>query len=316
MKNWKFLGCALAIMGLVGCGDDDGTDPTPGTDAGMNMMTDSGPPAAVDCNLDSIPDSDGRMGACCFRKENGADSDSPEFRISALALTSPATLANQLVGAVLNGAINEERFNWLIRVGIDGTTANIQTGYGAREDDASFSFTMDGAPPAGGDPARWNPINIAASIDGEAISADPQTGSFAVPVLNDDGGLLLELPLNALQVEMATMSAERSCIGGVTRRRDNFTFDTTQGVLNTYILVEDTVDSRLEAPPINSRLCNFIGRVEGDEPCTDTPRSEWDVPPDALCEDGACSDSCDPMTDCNAWHITGGFAAHGVEIAD
>jgi len=29
-------------------------------------------------------------------------------------------------------------------------------------------------------------------------------------------------------------------------------------------------------------------------------------------DDGAC----DPASDCNAWRVSGGFAAHGVEITD
>lgn len=317
MKRLHWLVVCAALSGLIACGDDDGggTDSgTPGTDGGGEdageTMVD--PPECP--SGDNIPDEEGLMGACCYRVSNADRLANPEFRVSALRITEPTSLSSALVRGALNDAIDEERFNWLIRVGgaeMDGAIT-VETGYGERNMDATFAFTMGGAP-APGDPDRWNPLTADATLAGETITADALSGAFTVPIFEDDlETLSLELPLQAFELQMANMSEDRSCIG----LRDGRVYQTSEGTIRTYITIADAMAGRVVIPPIDTTLCNFVaGMAASSDPCTDTPRADWPVPPNALCEDGVCTETCD-VADCNAWRIAGGFGAHGVEIAD
>ena len=326
MKRFQWLVVGLALTGLaVGCGDDDG-----GTDSGT---ADSG---TADASMDAamelcestpatmppecpsgmgIPDEEGLMGACCYRASNASRPDAPEFRVSALRIREPATLSASLVRSALTTALDEERFNWLIRItGADSDgDVTIETGFGQRNADATFSFASGGAP-APGDPNRWNPLSVTGTISGETITAPPIAETFTVPILDAEGtSVVLELPLRSFELECSVMSDDRSCIG----ERDGRVYQTNHGHLKTYVTVADAMMGRVEIPPIMASLCNFIaGMTSNTGACTDVPQADWPTPPNARCEGGSCSESCDPATDCNAWRISGGFAAHGVEITD
>ncbi len=312
--HWLVVGMALAGL-VVGCGDDDGggTDSGPETDGGD--MVDTGGETAMCPSGMSIPDPEGLMGACCARMSNEGRTDAPEFRVSGLRILEPATLSAGLVRSALQDALDEERFNWLIRVGNAGADGDvmIETGFGSRNADATYAFAS-GAAPAPGDPNRWDPLTVTGTLAGEGLSAPAITDTFTVPILEDDGvAVVLELPLQAFELVSATMSESRTCIG----LRNGSVYGTDDGSLQTYITVEDAMAGNVELPPINTSLCNFIAGMASEMgPCTDIAQGEWPVPPNALCTDGTCTDTCDPASDCNAWRVSGGFSAHGVEITD
>lgn len=315
--QWLFACLAVAGLGLGGCGDDDTTTPEDGGGGGTDAEVDGGgmaegcpPPMAPNCG-----DMGGQMGACCYRTSNADRQATPDYRMANLRLMEPRSLSNAIILNILNGAIEDERFNWLIRVtGADADGAvTITTGFGRGNADGTFSFANGDADPPG-DPDRWNPQMIDGTLAGETITTGTLADIFAVPVVNDDGGVILELPLRGFRVIGATMSEERSCIGN----RSGNAYCGRDGMVETFIAVEDA-DGIVDQPPVLASLCNLLAGDlgAGEEDCNERPRSEWSVPPNALCDGGNCTTgACDPLTDCNAWRVVGGFAAHGVTIAD
>ena len=324
--HWLVVGMALAGL-VVGCGDDDGGPADSATDTPMvdTGTVDSGPGGMCDntpamnaamCPSGmAIPDPGGLMGVCCARMSNEGRTDAPEFRVSGLRILEPTTLSAGLVRSALQDALDEERFNWLIRIsGADADgDVTIETGFGSRNAGATYSFAS-GSAPAPGDPNRWDPQTITGTLTGEEIIAPAITNTFTVPILEDDGvAVVLELPLQAFELNCAAMTENRTCIG----QRNGTVYQTEHGSLQTYITVADAMMGMVELPPINTSLCNFIAGMASEMgPCTDIAQGEWPVPPNALCTGGTCSDTCDPASDCNAWRVSGGFSAHGVEITD
>lgn len=311
--GWLAVTCALAGVALVGCGDDDGDDTTTGGD--MGPAGDMGPPEAVACPADA-PNPDELMSPCCFRVSNADRPDNPEFRVTNLQISEPEGTA-LTSGAVLNIlalAVEEERFNWLMRATVSGTDVTVETGYGEWDGATSTYNFVDGAAPAPGDPNRWNPITIEGTLSGDTFSAPPVPGSFTVPIFDESGeNLDLELPLNSFEVISATFSEDRTCIG--TRVSDGAGYRNyeTAGDVRTYITVADAEISNVTQ--LGTTLCNLISGSD----CEADATADWRNTPNALCDsEGNCTAGCDyaATMDCNAWEIRGQFAAAGVEIAD
>jgi hypothetical protein len=307
----------LALAGLAGCGDDDDTT------VDMGDGSDSGPVEAV-C-FSGAPNPDELTLPCCYRESNADRPDQPEFRVTNLQIDSPPALSNRAVLMILAGAVEDERFNWLLQATVDGTDVTVQTGYGEYDETTSVYNFVDGVAPTdgGGDPDRWNPITIEGTLDGDTFTAPPVAGSFTVPIFSETGDELdLELPLNSFEVISATFSEDRTCIGERTATRDTFgpTTYATAGDVRTYITRADAEISFVTQ--LNTTLCNLISggtcTCPADNPdCVVEPPAEWNTPPTAQCDaDGVCV-ACDFDTEgdtCNAWEILGSFAAAGVEI--
>jgi hypothetical protein len=324
MKKLFLVPLALTLM--ASCGDDS-----------MPMMdaaADTGTPMA------SCPVMGEQMGPCCYYKSNADTLDMPEMRVAGVQITTPPSLATIIVTTLLVDALDRELFNWLISTEISGTDATLTTGYGVKNADGTFSFTM-GTAPGPGAPDRWDPKVIMGSIAGDTVSAPVLDETLTVPVLDEDGtSVTLELPLRDMTIEMATLTEERSCIGN---RLPGGRWTSDEGLLTAFITVEDADAGVLDVPDagINQSLCTFIanmpatsgscadmtecpmgyactdGTCERPMNCVDVPQSEdaWAAKPDSLCEAGGCSQGgCDPATTCNAWFISAGFAAQGVEI--
>lgn len=309
MKRAQWLWLAISVSGVAfaGCGDDDGPTPDSGTDSGGD--TDGG---MVECALE------GQTGPCCYRQSNESQLADPELRIAFLALEQPPVLASPIIANILNEAVREERFNWLIRLedaAADGAVT-ITTGYGRKSPTNTFGFAMGDADMPG-DPNRWDPQSIAGTLAGESVSTEPLAEVFTVPVQDDDGSVILELPLRGFRLVNATLSEQRSCIG----RAVNATrFDATSGEVETYITVEDAKAGEVNAGGITASLCNILRGALGDglNDCDATPRAEWATPPNSTCDEaGACTfgGGCTAET-CNAWQVVGGFAAQGVDITN
>jgi hypothetical protein len=287
-------------------------------------MTDGGPPPAdggpivVNCPT-TAPMREEMMGACCFRTSNADRLDMPELRLAGVRITAPGSLSSPIVAGLLSAAFDAELFNWLLRFEVTGTDVTVTTGYGQRNADGTFSFTM-GAAPAPGPTDRWDPVTAMGTIAGETITVPALNGTITTPVFQEDGTTLqLELPIRNLELEMATLTAERSCIG----RRAASGYVTSDGALSGYITVEDADAGMLMVgETVNTTLCMFTAGLTGDEfmgmTCADVSRDMWPMAnrPDSLCDGTGCTQgSCDPATDCNAWRIEAGFAAQGVTVS-
>jgi hypothetical protein len=271
-----------------------------GTDAGPSNPC---PPGA--------PDRDELMGACCYRVTNSTRQDAPELRLASLDITSPSSLDNVIVAGLLTPALDEERFNWLVRLAITGTDVSAEMGYGHRNPDGSFTFLNGEAP--GTDPNRWDPVTIAGSLDGENVTAPAIDGAMVLPVFDSEGNPTLELPLSNLALEKMVLSEDRSCVGA----RTGSVYNSMDGQVSGFIRVTDA--QGIPITELSTTLCNFVAKLGEGEDCGATAQASWMVKPDSICDTTTCSTgtgACDPDSDCNAWQIQAGFAAQGVEITD
>lgn len=305
IRKLSWLVVCGALAG-AGCGDDDGGTPDSGgggADGGDGVSCPSGAPMREQM-----------MGECCYRIANdGERANAPEFRLAALDLQSPESVSGLLIAGLLRSGLDEETFNWIMKLEITDSTVAVTTGYGQRNPaDNSFSFAMGSAP--GPEPAdRWDPITVPGTISGDVVTTEPVMEPFTVPVFDPDGMMVTtEFPLHQLELTMATLSAERSCVGA----RQGNVYTTDSGSLQAFITVEDAKVTPVMAGPIDTSLCMLLINMQSDPgTCDDIPRAEWPVPPDSLCDASGCTTGgCDPASDCNAWLVTSGFAAQAVEI--
>lgn len=308
--SW-LLTAALLGGSALGCGDDDGTmtetDAGSGDDGGGTVTPDN-------CPADA-PDRDQMQGTCCYRVSNADRQEMPEYRLSGLKILSPTSLSNAVVRGLLTSALDEERFNWIFRGNVTGTDVAIETGYGERNADGTFSFVM-GTAPAPGEATRWDPITLMGTLGSdEVITSEPFDGALTVPVFDTDGETLTaEFPLRALELNMVQLTEERSCIG----ERRASSYSTDDALLTSYVTVEDAKGvSIVVGDTLNTTLCMFAAGMSSESgTCDDTPQADWAVPPDSMCDASGCTmGGCDAST-CNAWQITGEFSAHAVEITD
>lgn len=314
MKRLNWLVICLAFAGFA-CGDDDtmvADTGGGGTDTGTTEDTggeDMGTPT-FDCP-DDAPNLDTLMGACCSSASNADKQDAPEFRISGLNIESPASLSNVIIAGQLQAALDNGTFNWLIDVtnaGADGEVT-VLTGFGRyNEATNSYSFEDEGT--------EFAPVTTMATLAGETFMAEPLSETVIVPIVDEmTGEPTLSLPLQQLQLESATMSENRDCVG--LRLRNGYGTDDAR--LNTYITIEDARMAMVEVAIINTSLCNVLRgdvNAEADFDCAEIPQADWDVKPDAICTPDGCTDSCDADTDCNAWTLAGGVSSQAVEIDD
>lgn len=329
---------AAALGGLtIGC-DDDGNDNTPdagpGDDGGMQCPP---PPpelpqgtrpdvSAVECPSDdrTTPAPEEQMGTCCWRHSNADQLDSPELRLTYINIVAPvgATLTQLPVWTVLNRALQEQSFNWLVRVeGADGDgPITITTGFGRRTSDGTYAFSSGEAE---GDPASWCPVSIDGTITGETVSSERYDGSLTVPIFDEEGeNVQLELILRNIEITEATLGEDRSCIGWKTSR--NYAYH-PEGLLRGFIEVDAAKTGMIDVPGLTTTICTALaGTALGElDYCDTVPQSEWNTKPDSLCDETGCrqntpceTDVCDPDTTCNAWALVAHFAASGVDITN
>ena len=317
---------ALALCGLaLGCdGGDGGADAGPGeTDAGP--VADSGPRRV--CPTTNVPAPEELMGACCWRHSNAEQLATPELRLAYLQITAPegSTLTSVTLTSVLNTAMQQETFNWLVRgEGSEGDgPATLVTGFGRRQADGTYAFS-GGA--ADGDPDTWCPVTLDGTVTGENLTTSALEGSVTVPIFDEEGeNVQLELTLRQVEITSAVLSEDRSCVGVKVARP--FTY-TPAGTLQGFIVVAGAIGGEIVVPGIETTVCTAIaGEDLGDaDYCETTPQGEWATPPDSICNATGCTqntpgttDACDPAngtTGCNAWRIVANFAAAGVDITN
>ncbi len=330
--RFALLALTVALSGVVvavGCGDDDG--PMPMVDAGDGTM-DAGP-GMTDGALPPpacpplAPPPDNQMGSCCWRASNASQLTAPELRLAGLKINNPASLGSTIIRGLLQGAFDEERFNWLVRV--EGAPATgmgpimIKTGLGFRDPAGTFAYAMNNAPMPGA-LDRWDPKSFAGTMDGETFSAPRTSEVITLPIFSqpDDAGvtsILFELPLRNLEMLPSTLSEDRSCVG----LRNPASYDTMSGHLRAYLTVADTSAARLDVSSIHATICMLIaGMSSMMGNCSDYPQSGWMVKPDSLCDAAGCISNratpgtCMPDTTCNAWELNADFAAQGVSITN
>lgn len=293
--EWLFVAALIAALG-AGCGDDDGgttdsgTPPPPPGDGGT-------PPPPGDGGSGGSCPGDIGMGACCATAANSGRSGAPEFRVVGINISAPSALANATIVGLVQGAIDGQRFHWLMQLsdaGDDGAFG-IQTGAGELNTDGSYSFNT-----------MYPPQTFMGNLMGESWSTDSATMTVTIPVFNDDGSLLTALPLDGLAVNTATFSEMRDCIGARSGRR--WTFGDPASELTAYITVASAKNVQIEA--LGMDLCSLLAGTS----CA-MPAAMWRNAPDGMCSGGVCTaGACADGADNCAYQLTAQFAAAAVEI--
>lgn len=353
MRSFEFwtLACTCAMAGAVlfavGCDDGNG-EADAGSDAGeaclmvpelANDEADRPDPSEVTCpDDDTVPAPAEQMGSCCWRYNNEPDQhDTPEFRLTYIEIVGPpgSPLSSRTVRTVLNEAVQEEGFNWLIRVedaGADGPV-NIVTGFGRRQPDGTYQFSEGSASsnPVTGDPDsdEWCPVEVPATLTGDVITSDPIDGSITVPVFNEEETeVQIELTLRNIAVEQGTWGEDRSCIGWNVSRPLTYA---PQAVLSGYVEVEPSRTQVIMTTGVETNVCAALAGALSLTYCEDNPQSEWAIQPDSYCDATGCTANeecaeptvCNPdggdaggLPGCNAWRFVAQFAAAGVDITN
>lgn len=315
----------LALGLLGGCDDDKGSDDP--TDAGGDasdgsMMTVSCPSASPELAL--------MTGACCSYQDNSTQQDMPEFRVSALRILEPASLASPTALALLKGSMDQERLNWVFRIeiGADGNATWV-TGPGTRSAGGNFAF-FEGPAPAPGGTDRWNPVRVPGTMTGETFEGQPADRRLSIPTLAEGTEVLeSDLPFRRVRPVRFTLSEDRTCIGV----RKTTSYSTMDGFLTAYMAIEEMDQSEVKVGTVDATLCAFAAGLDisGGNSCAANARSTWQALPNALCDaDDNCARNCDavdvdrdcpavatvcdPMTDCNAYFVASELAAHGVNV--
>lgn len=332
LRGWMGLGLSLALsMASVGC--DGGGDSDAGVDAGgpadAGCPTIPGlpggerpDPSAVTCPSTAVPAPEELTGSCCYRHSNADQLAEPEFRLAYIDIVGPAgsPLSSSSVRTVLNQSVQLETFNWLFRIedaGADGEVT-IVTGFGRRQADGTYQFSQGSGE---GDPDEWCPVDVPATLTGDVVTSAPIDGSITVPIFDDEGvELQAELTLVDIAIESGTMEEDRSCVGWKAARAFTYVPD---AVLTGYVELEGSRDQTITTTGIETTVCSALAGSLSLTYCDDTPRADWAIPPDALCDATGCrhnapcqSDVCDPITTCNAWRFVAHFAASGVDITN
>jgi hypothetical protein len=104
-----------------------------------------------------------------------------------------------LLTPVIEGALGNETFNWLLEVsGADADGAvDVRMGIGLRKADATFEFA-NGNAKAPGDADRWNPVDFAGTLDGESFSGGTDA-ALTIPMGNPKNPIV-ELPLQTMTI--------------------------------------------------------------------------------------------------------------------
>ncbi len=303
---------------LGACGDDENnTDTDSGTKPDSSVM--------VDCPEEAPDQGAGLMGGCCYRKEQGANADRVDLRLSSLDIETPPVLANSTVQTIVSAAFSQETFSWLLTVegaSQDGAVT-ITTGFADRNQNDTFSYALNNAPTEDGAADRWNPAEFEGTIANDTVTGR-YDGEIILPLGGRDDPetpnkeTVLELPLQGIELTKIELSENRSCVGSYSRS-GGYTVDS--GAFQTFVRVAAAAEGTIDVLGDIS-LCNFVGGIQSQSNCEEVARTEWDNPPNSLCDESGCvedtgdNDVCDPLVDCNAWVMRANFAAMGVEVSD
>ncbi len=325
MKRLSLLALAGALC-LGGCTTDEIDPPIFGSlpdggggdGGGMGGECPRGP---------AIPDEAGLSLPCCSRASNASRLDDVQLRLSSIRFLSPGSLtATPLINGLLQQAIDEERFNWMLRVtGAEGSVS-VAMGAGLREDGPVFRLPSDEAEvdtespnPLKADASRWNPPSVMATYgtsgEFDTLNFDGPSDFVSIPVFNAAGAILLEFPLSDTTFSDIELYDDRTCAGARNTSVPNIGFS-AGGRFETFVTIADVIDFEVNNPPLSGPLCQLLAQTGNfSEECDPDNRTTWVVLPDSTCDDTGCTlGGCDGMTDCNAWQITAEVSLAGVDI--
>lgn len=285
-------------LALAACSSDN-SNPTP---ADASTPTDT---PAADTPAADAPPSDA-MGAC-FTQDTSMpvcpsahvaqpDMMHANFRITHIKITSPAALASPILGNVVNGAIHTGGFLWGISYDLAGNM--IRTGalngqmltrgtVGQGLIDATFHYFAGNAPAMGGAATRWDPVNTTATTMGDRVSSGMIMGTVRLPIFDNTGALLTELPLENARLVNVQLTGDRGCIGlgqlsGGRFNECQSNWQTADGAMMPYGRIEAVITAsaarQVQVSSLMTTLCNLLAGSN----CETTPMGMWTRQPDAM----------------------------------
>ncbi len=333
----SLLVCGLMVGSTAACGGSDGTpDATVPTDAasGNDAVSTDGSACGV------TPGPAGVMSGCytefdcspvCPTGHVANSATTPNFRITAIKVTAPATLASAPVNNLLNGFLSSRAFLWGVSFNF---TSNIfrtgpldpqmvtagPTNLGHLGD--TYKYFDHNAPTTGGTLAtRWDPATSMVSLMGNTATVSPMLAApIRLPIFTTTFAVVTELPLNNAVMHGVVLSADRGCIG--VARTDSTTANlfnecsgsawytedpttmTPYGVLEADISVADAENIPVQG--FNNDLCSVIsGQLATPHACTTVPQAMWPTQPTGVAVSGGPS-----------FHLVADFAAISTNISN
>ncbi|MFH1438452.1 MAG: hypothetical protein ABIJ56_22275 [Pseudomonadota bacterium] len=247
--------------------------------------------------------------------EDDYDPLNPSLRMTYFDLQSPANLDNAVLENLMIEGFYNGDFIWLIDLtGVDDGstdtdgTFHLFTGSGTMAEEGlpfetnCFKFMQEPA---------WQPADADLTITGDDISwtAGEEKIDILIPVFKTnvetgDKELLLELPLQEVEIVAGTLSADRTTMGSP----GSCASGTGGGVLRGLVTVDDAKGVVVE--DMGLTLCGLLSGDKGtnlNDPADDCQKdmAMWSDPPDTTNEEG------DPAYTAGAC-----FSAEDVTIVD
>ncbi len=210
----------------------------------------------------------------------------PSWRVTGIVISEPAALASPLILNVINPPLRDGKFLW--GLSLDLTSNTFRTGalqrpftrgaLGAGLLDGAFAYWSGNAPGVGA-PNRWNPI--AGTITGtSSVTTAASTNTMNLPIFNDDGSVLVELPLSNVRLLNVPVSSDRGCIGLGRLRVGRYNecssdWDSTAGGSVEGVITVSSARA-ITVTALGQSLCQLISGTN-----CDAPMNTWARQPDA-----------------------------------
>lgn len=292
-RFWSLLLCGAIAGSVAACGDsntttDAGTTPT---DSGTPADTgggDGGGCATTAVSVMNMCYTEEGCDSLCPRQRYASNAMTPSWRITALTVTEPAALASPLIAGVINPPLRDGRFLWGLSFNFTNNT--FRTGplnrmftrgmLGAGLMDGTYAYYNNNAPMMGGMPNRWNPA-AGMAMGTSTVSTADNMAVVNLPIFNDDGSILVELPLANARLVDVPVSADRGCIGLGRLRAGRYNecsseWDTTMGGSVTAAITVAAART-ITVSALNQTLCQLLSGT----PC-DMPMGSWMRQPNTM----------------------------------
>lgn len=293
-RFWTVLLCGAFTGAISACGDsgtsnDAGVTPTDVVSGGDSVSTGDGGSCATTAvaTVNMCYTEEGCASLCPAMRYRG-NAMTPSWRITALTVAEPAALASPLILGVINPPLRDGKFLWGLSFNLTANT--FRTGplsrmftrgtVGAGLMDGTFAYYNNNAPTMGGDANRWNPAS--GTISGTtSVSSMGDMANVRLPIFNDDGSILVELPLSNARLNAVPVSADRGCIGLGRLRAGRYNecssdWETEMGgTVEAAITV--TAARGINVSALNQTLCQLLSGTD----CA-MPMGSWMRQPNAM----------------------------------
>jgi hypothetical protein len=277
---------ACSALALSACG----TDPAP-TDASTTTDASTDVPASP-CYTQA-----GSAALCPTAAIAQANPMRPSFRLTHIKITAPTALASPILNSTVNNSVHAGGFLWGMTVDTMANTARtgaLNAGMITRGTvgvgllDGTFSYYADNAPAMMGAAAgRWNPVMAATTNMAGRISTEVFSGTVRLPIFNDMGAIITELPLEQASLVNIQLPMDGRCIGlgqvsGGRFNECSSNWATSDAAMMPYGTVSAVITvsaaRTVNVSALGTTLCNLLS----GSTCDTTPQAMWTRQPDTM----------------------------------